>query len=118
MRPSPPGRTLRYWVRITLKQARENADIKPRAISNLLDIDQSTIYKFERGAHWPDEVDQIVAAYADATGVGDPRDFYVQALKNWRADGEAPRIEDPTERSKAASAAAAQAERKKRHRGQ
>lgn len=108
MHRSPPGRTLRYWVTVTLKEAREGADIKPRTIAHTLDIDQSRIYKFERNQHWPAEVDQILAAYARALGIKDPRAFYAEALKRWRADGEAPRIEsDPTQAARAASAVAA-----------
>lgn len=99
--PAAPGRTLRYWVATTLKDARKQTDVLPRDISTLLDVDASRIYNFERGTHWPDDVDQIIAAYAELLGVKDPRTFYRRALKRWHDAGERPRVEpspDPATR--------------------
>ncbi len=105
--PAPPGRTLRYWVALTVKEARKATDVLPRHISDLLDIDPSRIYNFERGTHWPDDIDQIIAAYAQLLGVKDPRTFYSRALKRWHAEGGQPTIEtDPASRSRAVSRAA------------
>jgi transcriptional regulator with XRE-family HTH domain len=123
MLPSPPERTLHYWLTVVLEREREAKNIKFRHISSLLDVEPSTVSRFEDRETWPKNVDQYLAAYAEQLGVADPRDFYVRAIKLWRLEGQAPVVENagddaPTRRAQDAARQAAQTRRKKRSRGE
>lgn len=109
--PAPPARTLRYWLAVVAKTAREEAGLDVRQVSGLLGLVDSQIYRFENGSvKAPKGVDQYLVAYATLLEMQDPREFYDRALALWRAEGEAPIIEPanaPTERAKGSARKAA-----------
>jgi hypothetical protein len=102
--PPGPGQTMNFWLARTMRTAREDADIKPRKVSELLDIDPAGIRRFEAAAVQPKRVDQYLAAYAYLLGVDDPREFYATALRLWYKLGEAPALDldGPSQRTRAA----------------
>lgn len=94
--PAPPARTLRYWLAVVAKAAREEAGLDVRQVSGLLGLVDSQIYRFENGSvKAPKGVDQYLVAYATLLEMQDPREFYDRALALWRAEGQAPIIEPP-----------------------
>ena len=113
--PAPPGQTMRYWLGLTMKEHRQRAGFKASKVAGLCDMAESSISRFESAEQWPVHVDQILAAYAHALDVPDPRVFYDQALKRWRDEGEAPRVEPAVTPSEVVAAEAAQASQRRRN---
>jgi DNA-binding transcriptional regulator YiaG len=50
------------------RAAREGSDVSYAAVAAKADVSESTVRSFERGDRWPQNVEGLVAAYADATG--------------------------------------------------
>lgn len=50
------------------REARERAGLKQVWIAATLNVDQSTITRFEQG-HWPRDLEGMLLAYEDATGI-------------------------------------------------
>lgn len=63
------------------KEARKRAGVKPARIAVAIDVDPSTIYRFERG-EWPRDPDFILSAYAEELHLA-PRDLWRLALERW-----------------------------------
>lgn len=63
------------------KEAREDNRRKHIHIAVEVDIDPSTVYRFEQG-RWPRDPDEMVDAYAVAIGV-EPRQIWARALELW-----------------------------------
>lgn len=95
MPPAPPRRTLRYWLGLLMCEKRDAAGFKRRHVSTLLDVDPVTIERFEKNLKRTEDVDQVLAAYAQLLGDDEPRDYYLQALALWHCEGDdaAPRLE-------------------------
>ena len=92
-----PGRTMKYWLARTLYERREAANPKrvSRArIARLLEVETSTIFRFEKGERFPDHFDRVVAAYAFALGIDDGRELWQEALEAWRTNGQPPTFKD------------------------
>jgi transcriptional regulator of aromatic amino acid metabolism len=73
-----------YWVAEAAKELRLGAGRKlvhPAASGNM---DQSTLYRFERHQGQPESIDATVAAYADDLDI-EPIEIWERALELWRA---------------------------------
>lgn len=88
--------TMIEWAAVAAKLARQAADppIKQSRIAAELDVDQSTIARFESGK-WPADPDRMLAAYAQVCGIeGGALAFWATAAELWarhrhQIDGEA-----------------------------
>lgn len=68
-----------------LKAARVAAGRKQVHVAAALDRNQSTIHRFESGLGYPQDLDAVIAAYADDLGV-DVLVLWEAAIALWRAD--------------------------------
>lgn len=97
--------TMIFWLARVAGEARIEADVKHVRIAAALDMDQSTISRFERGEAWPRDADAIIRAYAEELGL-DERELWRRGLERWMA------AESPSaERAGRAAQAAAEATR-------
>lgn len=64
------------------KAAREGAGRKQVHVAAAADLDQSTIFRFERGRSWPTDPDRILRGYADDLEL-DVRVLWQDALNRW-----------------------------------
>lgn len=90
--PYPLGQRLLFWLGQTCRQMREEAGIKMPAIAVILNrSDTKPLERLERAEHWPQSVEELLAAYGEVLDV-DPRVFFVRALDDWQRYGEAPQL--------------------------
>lgn len=83
--------TLLFWLAQLARHLRNEAGLNLVHIAAAAGgVDQSTISRFERGESWPYNFELVVAAYAEETGVEDPREIWELALGMWREHGEQP----------------------------
>lgn len=85
------------WAALTAKNARKAAGIKQSRIAAELDMDQSTVARFESGK-WPADPDGMLAAYARVCGIdGGALTFWATAAELWaqhELDGATPALEE------------------------
>jgi hypothetical protein len=86
----PPGERLLFWLGQAALRAREEADLKPATIASTLGRREATIENFEKGLHMPQDLEAVLAVYAEACGLDDARDLVRDALRLWYEHGEAP----------------------------
>lgn len=93
---TPDRRTMCYWLARTARETRESVDppVKTSTLAVLAGVDASTISRFEAAKTWPQKIDRVVAAYAAMCGIEDGRELWARALKDWRASGGAPALEE------------------------
>lgn len=89
-------RTILYWIARTCRELRDRRNIHVRDIAAVVQVDQGTVYRFEKAERMPQKVDQIVAAYAYLCGVDDGRDLWATAIHDWKTKGAAPFLGDLT----------------------
>lgn len=87
---SPDGRTMKYWLMRTLRDARVRSDVSTQDIALLVDADQSTVHRFEHNESFPRNFDAWVAAYSYALGLEDGRELWGKALSSWQKQGGVP----------------------------
>lgn len=82
---------MKFWLARACEAARKAAGRRQVHVAASADVDQSTIARFERGAAWPKDTDQVVAAYADDLDI-QPIDLWSEALRMWQEhrDGDEP----------------------------
>jgi transcriptional regulator with XRE-family HTH domain len=75
---------MQEWLRHVLRERRKNAGASLKDVEQAgAGVDRSTISRFERGqTGWPDNLDTMVTAYADVTGVSEP-ELWREALGLW-----------------------------------
>lgn len=71
---------------------REQHRVGQAVVAARAGVDRSSIYRFEKEAHWPSDPDRLVAAYAEVIGVMDARELWEAALRRWRRGGSEPRL--------------------------
>jgi transcriptional regulator with XRE-family HTH domain len=64
------------------RAAREQAGVRQIDIATVAGVGHASISRFERGIAWPDNLDAILAAYAEETG-RDERELWAAALERW-----------------------------------
>lgn len=79
-----------YWLAQACREQRDRHELKQSAVAGALNMNQSSIHRFEKGS-WPHHPDEIVAAYARVTQV-DVRDIWQRAIDLWRQHGETPSL--------------------------
>lgn len=83
------GHLLLYWLGKTARTVRLDSRAKMREISALAHLDKSSLYRFEAGRTWPEHVERVIAAYADAAGI-DARKVWLTAVELWLRYGAEP----------------------------
>lgn len=79
-----PELAFRPFLGGAAKNMREAAGLRPRHIAAEIDVDPSTIYRFETEQEtWPSNADRIVTAYAACLGVH-PSRIWAEALRLWQ----------------------------------
>lgn len=92
------------WIAEAMKTARIRAGIAEIDIAVRVGRkDPITVRRWERGENWPQNIDYVLAAYADAADLGGTRAMCELALDLWREHDEA----SPTQPAEDAAAAAA-----------
>lgn len=100
--------TMFHWLAEVAREAREEVGIKHVRIAAALNMDQSSVSRFEKGEAWPRDPDAFIQAYGEELGI-DPRVLWQRALERWMAE------ESPSaERAGRAVQAAAEASRGRR----
>jgi hypothetical protein len=87
---APAGQRFLYWLAEAAKRLREEAGVRPETVASIMDVGIHRIDRFEKAENWPRDPDRLMAAYATATGLQDPREIYQRALELWHAHGTAP----------------------------
>jgi len=91
--PPPPGaQRFIFWFSQSAREIRETAGVNVQTVAGHLNVDQRTITRFEKAENWPDDPDRLVAAYAAACGLQDPRRIYELALERWHEYGAMPQL--------------------------
>jgi transcriptional regulator with XRE-family HTH domain len=67
----------------TARTAREKAGLKQVRIAAALNVDQSTVYRFEQG-RWPRDPEAMIRAYAEETETAES-ELWREAVKRWEA---------------------------------
>lgn len=65
------------------REARERAGLRQIDIATTAGVAHSTVSYFETARGWPMDADQLIAAYAEETGVAE-REIWRRAMKGWR----------------------------------
>ena len=79
----PPEERIKLWLGRAARQHREAAGIVRSQIAGRLAMDSGTLGRFERGESLPNDLDAVVAAYAEATDADHARDIWATALQLW-----------------------------------
>jgi hypothetical protein len=74
--------TMLFWLARAASEARDQAKRKQVHVAAGADVDQSTIWRFERAGAWPRNADRVVAAYAEDLDVT-AFDLWEEALRMW-----------------------------------
>lgn len=91
-RPAPEQ--FLHWLCLAAKRTREAAGASALQVALLADLrTDATVKRFEQGKHWPVDPETMIAAYAHAAHVDDPRSIYELALDLWYEQGKAPSLD-------------------------
>lgn len=93
----PGAQRFLFWLSQAAKDLRENGGINVETVAGLYGVRGRTIERFEVAESWPGDPDRLMAAYARAVGLADPRDIYQRALDQWRDNGQAPELDSHAE---------------------
>lgn len=72
--------------------ARENADEPIEAVAARARRSANAIRNFEAGQSWPQDIDRVMAAYADLADLPDALALWQAALDLWAEHGSAPML--------------------------
>jgi hypothetical protein len=87
----PPAEQFLHWLCLAARRTRETAGATSLQVALLADLrTDATVKRFEQGKHWPVDPETLIAAYARACRVEDPRSIYELALDLWYEQGKAP----------------------------
>ena len=81
---APMAMPLIEALAMSAREARKKAGLKQSRIAATLDVDQSTVARFEKGS-WPQDPEAMILAYAEETGVS-ARKLITRALDLWEGD--------------------------------
>lgn len=89
---------IKRWLGVALRRAREDAQATQMAIVDAMrrrgaKTAASTVYRWEKGDTWPDDLPTTLAAYVEVTGRSE-RELLELAMRLWRENDEPP---TPTE---------------------
>lgn len=78
-------RTMLGWLALEAKDRREAANVAVTDLAHRAGVNPTTIYLFEAARRWPRKrtMDEIIAVYADMTGLADGREIWETALSEW-----------------------------------
>jgi hypothetical protein len=90
----PPAEQFLRWLSLAAKRTRETAGASTLQVALLADLaTDATVKRFEQGKHWPVDPETLIAAYAHASHVEDPRSIYELALDLWHEQGDPPSLD-------------------------
>ena len=92
-----PGDKFLFWLGEAALRLREEAGLGPSAVAAKLGKREGTVEAFEKGINMPRNLEAMLAAYAEVTGLSDSRDIIRDALRLWYEHGEAPTLSPPAE---------------------
>lgn len=96
--PHPPaGQRFLCWLGFAAEKVRTDADVRIEQIATMVDLSGAQIRRFEKAKHFPNDPDRMLAAYAAAAGLDDPRAIYQQALDLWYEHGSKPLLSAKTD---------------------
>lgn len=79
-----PDPSFRPYLGAAAKNLRESQGLRARHIAAEIDVDPSTIYRFEAEHEtWPSNPDRLIAAYARRLGIS-PAMIWGEALRLWQ----------------------------------
>jgi hypothetical protein len=104
--------TMLFWLSKAASAARDEARRKQVHVAAGADVDQSTIWRFERAGAWPRNPDRVVAAYAEDLDIT-AFDLWEEALRLWREHREGVSESPARDAAQAAERLAQTAERKR-----
>lgn len=88
--PISPGQRFDHWLGLTARRCREDAGLSLEDVGSRLAVSKEKLDRFEKGRTRPHNEGAVLAGYAAVCGIGDPRDLYALALRDWIENGEAP----------------------------
>lgn len=91
----PAGQKLLYWLGQAARSVRETAGVSRAEIAVAVKRDQSAVERFENGQTMPQQLERVLAAYAAACNLDDPRDILQAALHLWYKHGTPPTLDPP-----------------------
>jgi transcriptional regulator with XRE-family HTH domain len=71
------------FLAATAREARRQAGLRQIDIATTAGVAHTIISAFELAEHWPQRIDEIIAAYAQELGC-DPTDLWGAAVQRWR----------------------------------
>lgn len=88
LRAVPDENSMLYWLARACTIARESSGRLQVHVAASLDVNQSTIDRFEEGEKWPRSADRTIAGYAEDISTPDhtvePIELWAEALRLWQ----------------------------------
>lgn len=81
------GREIVYWIAKAAEQIRTEAKVEAEGVAHLASMHPRTITRFENLETFPEQLDEVAAAYAIACGLEDERIIYRRAVELWYEKG-------------------------------
>jgi predicted transcriptional regulator len=75
----------RKYFGASLEEHRKRARLSRGAVSQILNVDEATVWRWEKGQFWPKDADVVVAVYTRESN-GSPLDLWNEAVKTANAD--------------------------------
>lgn len=75
-------------------EARRERGVTQLDVATSARVSTAVVSRFENGLRWPEEVERVIAAYAQETGVRTD-ELWERGLKRLRANGLPPKENDP-----------------------
>ena len=88
-----PGQRLSFWIGQAAKARREEAGIRLEAVAADTQVGKETVDRFEKGRTRPQGLEEMLVAYAKLTGLDDPREIVVAAVRLWYDAGVNPALD-------------------------
>ncbi len=90
-----PGNRMIWWLAQAAIDAR--GEVSGQKVAKLAGVSPQTVYNFEKGTGWGQNLEGLLAAYAEVGEYEDARDLIQEALDQWRQHGSAPVVPNPDE---------------------
>lgn len=87
-----PASELIYWIASVAHGYRLASGLSVDRLSKLTTVTPPVLSRFERGMSWPNNLDELLAAYGAAGGLDDPRQIIEEALEAWAKEGDPPML--------------------------
>ena len=93
---SAAGDRFPFWLAEACSGARTLARATVTEVARIAGVSRGKIYRFEGESPWPENPEELVAAYASAVGMDDSRQLWRVAIGLWERYGSDPKTaEEP-----------------------